>query len=538
MPASLTVNEGATMLCNDSAFTGKSVHKPNHPTQPQKYLLKNLPQITDFHQFLDIALVQRGRWIDFSWEADNQMFTVSVMYDGDLASPTWRAFAGDGRTRNLLWEYQSCDIPLVFNLVAAHMNMHDGAVQAEGALCTVRLNSSKARTQQSLYAVQDCVSDTTQAPVAVPKIGASKPVQSAAEEITRVSQPFTKRLAPTSAAAIPQMISTETGILTYPAFLFMLEREHYKAVRANRPLSLLIFSIETMSPGNPSSLQAPAVPIQEILPAIIKIKRKSDILAHYQDNQLALILPDTSVTHTKLVARRILRTFDAMALITRKSYSVSLGAVDVVTDGETLSVVLSAADEARRAAQQTGVRVLAYRDHMINMNPKDRTSYYQEKILGNVKNSTHATLVEQFKSAITRGASDVFSAPAFEFFLEHEYKHGLRDNPCLSAIICKVRRKRSNSLNAALLPAIPPGLLQYLAKIKRKADILAEYESDGIALVLPDSSSTDAKALARRIKTVAESGSTSQKDPSNELEVEVWVADPMKSYPELSFSPI
>src|SRR6516162_2226763 len=102
--------------------------------RPDRQLLPALPSVNDFNNFLHAAQKLNGRWIDFSWKTPTgKMFTVSVSWSGTLALPVWRLYGGD-ENRSMIWEHQSCDIPLVFNLVASHAGMSDRAVQAEGAL--------------------------------------------------------------------------------------------------------------------------------------------------------------------------------------------------------------------------------------------------------------------------------------------------------------------------------------------------------------------------------------------------------------------
>src|SRR5215471_4488808 len=116
-----------------------------------RQLLPSPPSINDFNHFLYSAQKLNGRWVDFSWKANNgQMYTVSVSWSGSLSLPVWRLYGGD-ESRSLQWEHQTCDVPLVFNLVATHSGMNDRLVHAEKALSKTRGSLGEGEAHSQFY---------------------------------------------------------------------------------------------------------------------------------------------------------------------------------------------------------------------------------------------------------------------------------------------------------------------------------------------------------------------------------------------------
>ena len=80
--------------------------------------------------------------------------------------------------------------------------------------------------------------------------------------------------------------------------------------------------------------------------------------------------------------------------------------------------------------------------------------------------------------------------------------------------------------------------LKCLAKIKRKVDILGEYEGNRIALILPDTSLTQVKTVTERIKRTVREELIAKLGPAAELYISISVADVMDQFPNLTFKTI
>jgi two-component system cell cycle response regulator len=433
----------------------------------------------------------------------------------------------------VVWEHQSCDVPLIFNLVAMQANMDQATMRADGAMCAVRLDTDKAITQKALYNFHkspdaDLPPEHTTIPASV----------NSAQSITKI-QPIANRpkikSGPPKVPAPPQVVSADSGLITYPAFLFMLEREYYLAWRANRSLALLIFSIDGQQPRQVEvETVDPFMPLH--LSHILRIKRKSDILAHYKGQQFALLLPHTTVTGAKIIARRIVKALEASGQSTGQSITCTFGAADVKGDGKTLSMVLMAAEEAKRFGEESGTRIVAYRDVLINKSPEERALHHQQCTLANLNHSVYGSMVEKLKSELSAKQTGVFLAPVLSYFLEHDYRRAVRENQSLCVLTFSFKIEFANK--APQYPFLQKELLGYVAKVKRRTDILAEYNQGTFALLLPDTPISGAKTLAKRMKDVLEQGANVVPNNSIQVKLEFQAADAANGYPNLVFTAI
>ncbi len=96
------------------------------------------------------------------------------------------------------------------------------------------------------------------------------------------------------------MIRGDTGLYTYPAFLYFVQKEYSRFDRFDRPFSVVIFSVGVRRPDAASDVRAeileplPSRAIKAMGESIARIKRHVDLLAHFQIVYYALLLPETN----------------------------------------------------------------------------------------------------------------------------------------------------------------------------------------------------------------------------------------------------
>ena len=95
---------------------------------------------------------------------------------------------------------------------------------------------------------------------------------------------------------------SDTGIYTYPALLFFLEREFARNERFHRPFSLIIIEGAIVKGDKMQPLGAEVM--KALAQRIEKLKRKTDTIAHFEMFNMAILLPET-VPHS---ARGFLNT--------------------------------------------------------------------------------------------------------------------------------------------------------------------------------------------------------------------------------------
>ncbi len=128
-------------------------------------------------------------------------------------------------------------------------------------------------------------------------------------------------------------IRKETGILTYPAFLYFLQYEFLRFQSYDWPLSLIIFEMSKQSPQPGGGLDL--IDHQETLAAlqrIAAIKRPLDHLGHFEAINYALLLPGSGATIANQIAHQMIQVIRSQPLsndLDDKSLKLSFGIASI-----------------------------------------------------------------------------------------------------------------------------------------------------------------------------------------------------------------
>jgi len=159
------------------------------------------------------------------------------------------------------------------------------------------------------------------------------------------------------------LIRQETGILTYPAFLYFLQQEYLRYEYFNFPFSIIVFSLGHRKggvAGPVESLQILAV--KRAMQRISLVKRPIDMLGHYETFDHSLILPNSNAKAAAALAHRIvdvLREAPLSADMDPRGMVFAFGVAGVPEDGQELDKLLSVAKGARDMSKTTQRIVLA-----------------------------------------------------------------------------------------------------------------------------------------------------------------------------------
>jgi GGDEF domain-containing protein len=147
--------------------------------------------------------------------------------------------------------------------------------------------------------------------------------------------------------------------------------------------------------------------------------------------------------------------------------------------------------------------------------------------------------VTHLKNEIISKTTGLLILPVLRFFLDHDQKRALREKRSITLLVLELAALPSGA--SALAPTSELARhegLRCLAQIKRKVDILGEYEGNRIALILPDTSLAQVRAVTDRIKKTVREELLSKLGPAAELYISISAADVMDHYPNLNFKPI
>lgn len=157
----------------------------------------------------------------------------------------------------------------------------------------------------------------------------------------------------------------ETGMFTYPAFLYFLEQEYFRGYRSGSPLSVMVMEMRVVSgpPFNREPLDVPCV--AEVVRRVSRLKRHIDMIAHYDQYDYAMLLPNTKTTGANTFAQRVAKALWSAPLVNgidSANLSLAFGVACIPEDCTDLGVLLAAAEAAKSAALRAAVPIALYRD--------------------------------------------------------------------------------------------------------------------------------------------------------------------------------
>lgn len=158
----------------------------------------------------------------------------------------------------------------------------------------------------------------------------------------------------------------ETGMFTYPAFLYFLEQEYFRGYRGGSPLSVMVMEMRVVK-GAPEFKREPldVVAVAEVFRRISQLKRHVDMVAHYETYDYAMILPNTKSAGANIFAQRIVNALLSTPLPDGAhpgKLSLAFGVACIPEDCTDLSYVLAAAEAAKAQAILLAAPVIQFRD--------------------------------------------------------------------------------------------------------------------------------------------------------------------------------
>lgn len=169
--------------------------------------------------------------------------------------------------------------------------------------------------------------------------------------------------------AMRHLVRQETGLYTYPIFLYFLEQEFHRYERLSVPFSIIVFEMRIRDPM--AGLQPLPIPlVQEAARRIRSVQRKLDMLAHFETFDFAVLLPHSNTESAGFFAQRIfeliLNTPLAVGL-SPQNLSLSFGVAGIPEDCDDPGYLLASAREAQRKASEGTLPVCLFKT--INISP-------------------------------------------------------------------------------------------------------------------------------------------------------------------------
>ena len=157
------------------------------------------------------------------------------------------------------------------------------------------------------------------------------------------------------------LIRAETGMYSYPALQFFIEREFSKSLSIGMPLSLIIFEARIVI-GNDPPQPLPVHALREMASRIESMKRPFDILAHHETFDFALLLPGAPAKTARMFGNKLAEMLINVPLIQGQTQRLLLagGLASAPEDTQDLGRFLAAAREARTKAKEARVPLKAF----------------------------------------------------------------------------------------------------------------------------------------------------------------------------------
>jgi GGDEF domain-containing protein len=162
-------------------------------------------------------------------------------------------------------------------------------------------------------------------------------------------------------AARSAIARPETGMLTFPLFLYFLEQEFIRFEYTRWPFSLVIFDVMVNKEKGPEPIAGNAV--KGLTELVDSIKREIDWLGHFRTFEFGVILPHTDVQAASFFAARLVeiaRNSTVGGAVNSSDVSIAVGVAGIPQDGQTLGGLMSAAVEAKKESRERGMPVVLF----------------------------------------------------------------------------------------------------------------------------------------------------------------------------------
>jgi hypothetical protein len=163
------------------------------------------------------------------------------------------------------------------------------------------------------------------------------------------------------------LVRSETGILSYPAFIYFLDQEFMRYEHFNHPFSLIVFSMGQRRGGPEAGLveSLQMLAVRRAMQRISLVKRQVDMLAHYETFDYAMLCPNTNAAAAAALATRIadvLREAPLSSDMDIRGLALAFGVATVPDDGQEIDKLLAVAKKARDKAKQSNQRIVLARE--------------------------------------------------------------------------------------------------------------------------------------------------------------------------------
>ncbi len=158
------------------------------------------------------------------------------------------------------------------------------------------------------------------------------------------------------------MVRTETGIFSYPCFLYFLEQEYARYGQTKLPFSVIVFDVLVRKDTGYQPLSNTA--ISRMGKVIGSILNRFDVVGHFQALEYALLLPHTTSDSANLIAQSLVDLLIRANLDGAQAegdVAIAMGIASLPGDCSDLGTLLGAANAAKNRSKRGEATILKFK---------------------------------------------------------------------------------------------------------------------------------------------------------------------------------
>lgn len=455
------------------------------------------PGLSEIHHFLSQAMERRGRQVVISWSTPDKLveFSLEIQCPIKGGDTEWRLFSGKDRERHMLWEYKTCDVLLVFNLIVSSSGEVHHAVQIDGAISVSESFRDQSRKRDTYYmqAVQTHEVDIAR----LSQLGLKD------NSWSRGTAEHTGDLSLVQISSLLQsfLIAKMTGCLEVnknneKARVFFVDGEPTYAEIGKLMGDECILELVTWREGKYEFIirqRTEQRNVRNSLESLVLqgVKLKDQI--NYLKN--AGLWPESILIQKHPNISQV--EFDART------------ATGAPVNMQVLRSIYTAIDEQstlKQIASKLQLPQSLWVPSMVHLLERDLISFTNEQTKAEkpenlIPKTIDPTAIHSVMMSLRRAETGMFTYPAFLYFLEQEYFRGYRSGSPLSVMIMEMRViKGPPDFKREPLDVVAVAeVFRRISQLKRHIDLVAHYETYDYAMILPNTKSSGANVFAQKI---------------------------------------
>jgi len=502
--------------------------------------LNSSPTIDMFTAYLrELLAAPPGVHFEISWEDRQQVYNMTLNYNAAKKLAEWKLYVGEGPLSRLILEQETNNAWTLYNLVHS-LTGHGENVsddQRKGFWTDQQNQNSETKggsfvlrnLQKLLNEAREDL-DRTDLTTSSTKLKALElhqlkpdsrlpavtPAPKGNEFFGPKAIPATVELSKGSPDAgyvvdltrgrglLQSLLHNDLGIMSYPAFLFLMEQEYYKSLANGTHMTVVLLKIVGVARQDGSCYHGalPKTAIQNALHWLKSKLRKTDILAQYENNCFVFLLPETDGNGAKLFAKKIERFFSRPEVMPGQGnvgVKVCLGMATLGSKLRTLPLLLAGAEQAMFAAMRGDGTIVSYEEYQQAATPWNGTG---DPTVQPPAKGVNLEPMHQLMRQLRAEDQGIFTYAAWLVFLEREFNRAQRQGKALLTLLLRLRiNDISSDHPESMLPkAAVSAAFRRIEHLQKKGDIVGHFVNGNYAILRPNASTKALEALAKQIK--------------------------------------